>query len=62
MADATSGLVMVLHTPKVGMFSIGAMSMIVPAGNPLAITPTGVALKGAGATPNVHVIMAPVTT
>jgi hypothetical protein len=44
------------------MFSIGTMSMMVPAGRSLAMTPIGVALKGAGATPNEQVIMAPDTT
>ena len=62
VAEATSGLLMVLHIPKVGMFSIGTMSMMVAAGMLLAITPVGVALRTAGATPNEHVIMAPVTT
>jgi hypothetical protein len=62
VADATSGLLGVLHIPKVGMFSMGTMSMIVAAGKPPAITPVGVALSGAGATPNEHVIKAPVTT
>src|SRR6516164_1042274 len=62
VADATSGLLIVLHMPKVGMFSMGTMSMMVAAGRPLAITPVGVALSGAGATPKEQVIMAPVTT
>jgi hypothetical protein len=53
---------MVLHMPKVGMLSIGTKSMMVAAGGPPAVTPVGVALSGAGVTPNEHVIMAPVTT
>jgi hypothetical protein len=62
VADATSGLLIVLHIPKVGIFSMGTKSMMVAAGKPVAITPVGVALRGAGATPNEQVIMAPVTT
>jgi hypothetical protein len=55
-------LLRVLHMPKVGMLSRGTKSMMVAAGRPLAITPVGVALRGAGVTPNEQVIMAPVTT
>jgi hypothetical protein len=62
VADATSGLLGVLHMPKVGMLSIGTKSMMVAAGRPPAVTPVGVALSGAGVKPNEHVIMAPVTT
>src|SRR5262249_28324587 len=62
VAEAPTGVLTVLHMPKVGMFTIGAMSMMVPAGRPEAIAPVGVALKGAGATPNEQVIMAPDTT
>jgi hypothetical protein len=62
VAEATSGLLGVVHIPKVGIFSMGTMSMMVAAGKPLAITPVGVALSGAGTIPNEHVIIAPVTT
>jgi hypothetical protein len=63
VAEATSGLAMLMHMPNVGMFVIGAKSMIVAAGMLLTIVVGAlVALSGAGATPNVHVINAPVTT
>jgi hypothetical protein len=62
VADATTGLLTVVHMPKVGMFVSGTMSMMVAAGRLLAVTPIGVALKGAGLTPKEQVIIAPVTT
>ncbi len=47
VAEATVGLARLLHVPKGGMLSIGAISVIAPAGRPLMTTlGTGRALKG----------------
>ena len=63
VAEATAGLARDMHTPKGGIFTNGFWSMIFAAGGP----PTIVLLIGStfsvlGATPNVHIIMAPATT
>jgi hypothetical protein len=63
VAAATWGLAILMHIPKVGMFDIGAKSMIVAAGMPAAVTVGAlVATRLAGAAPIVHDIMAPLTT
>jgi hypothetical protein len=63
VAVTTSGLVGAAHMPKVGMFSIGAKSMMVAAGMLLTIVVGAlVAMSDAGAAPNVQAIIAPVTT
>ncbi len=52
---------MLLHIPNGGMFTIGAKSMIVAAGTPPAITLlAGRTTSALGATPKLHVIIAPV--
>src|SRR5580704_742745 len=63
VADATSGLEGLLHIPNVGTFTIGLPSMMLAAGTELALVLlTGRTANVAGATPKVHVIMAPITT
>jgi hypothetical protein len=63
VAEATSGFEGVVHIPKVGIFVIGAKSMIVAAGRPPTSTVgADVATKGAGATPKVHMSIAVETT
>jgi hypothetical protein len=63
VAAATSGLARLMHIPKGGIFAIGAKSMIVAAGMPLTVVVGAlVAMSDAGAAPNVHIIIAPMTT
>jgi hypothetical protein len=62
VAEATMGLAMDMHMPNVGIFTIGAESMIVAAGAPAMVLFIGRTFKVAGATPNEHIIMAPVVT
>ena len=63
VAAATWGLAGDIHIPKVGIFSIGAKSMMVAAGMPDVVTVgADVAIKLAGATPIVHMSIAPVHT
>lgn len=61
VALATVGFARLLHIPKVGMLTIGAMSVMTPAGQ-LAVRTQGVgrALNGAGAAPKGHCKIAPV--
>jgi hypothetical protein len=59
----TSGLVGLEHMPKGGMFTIGLLSMIVPAGRLTALTRfSGNTLKGAGVTPKLQFSIAPDVT
>ncbi len=63
VAAATCGLAIDMHIPKVGILSIGAKSIMVAAGISEVVTVGAeVAFKTAGATPNVHIIIAPVQT
>jgi hypothetical protein len=62
VADATSGLASDEHIPKVGMFTIGAKSVMVATGIEAAITMWGSGLKVAGATPKLHISSAPSVT
>lgn len=61
VAEATVGLLRLLHIPKGGMLTVGAMSVMTPAGI-LLITTRGVgrALNGAGAFPKGQDRVAPV--
>jgi hypothetical protein len=63
VAAATVGLEGVVHIPKGMMFTIGAKSMMLPLGTLLNIlVRTGSTTSDEGAIPNVHIIIAPVTT
>ena len=62
VAEATVGLAMDMHMPKGGMFTMGAQSIMVAAGAPAMVLLVGSTLRVEGATPNVHIIMAPVVT
>ena len=63
VADATVGLLGLEHMPKVGMLAIGANAWMLAAGvSQVTGVPVGTTLSTAGATPNVHAIVAPVLT
>lgn len=64
VAAITTGFVGAEHMPNDAILAIGAKSMIVAAGNPPIITgtPFGTTVSGQGATPNVHISIAPLTT
>ena len=62
VAEATVGLAIDMHMPKVGMFVIGMLSMIVAAGAPAIVLLVGITISAEGATPNVQVIAAPAVT
>src|SRR5690348_4439069 len=56
VAEATEGLAMDMHIPKVGMFFIGTKSMMFAAGAVALTLFSGVTISAPGATPNVHII------
>lgn len=61
VAEATVGLLRLLHIPKGGILTVGAVSVITPAGRPLMTTlGAGKALNAAGAEPKGHCSTAPV--
>jgi len=63
VAEATVGLLRVLHMPKGMMFTIGAKSMMLARGMlPINLVRDGRTMSDDGARPKVHVIMAPLTT
>lgn len=62
VAEATAGLVTVVHIPKVGMFFIGTKSMMFAAGEVATTCFSGVTSKAEGASPNEHVSAAPAVT
>jgi hypothetical protein len=62
VADATVGLVRLVHIPKGGMFTIGFWSMMLAAGMTAKTLLTGSTFKVEGAAPNEHCSMAPVVT
>lgn len=64
VAVATTGFVMVLQSPKVGIFTSGAWSMIVAARGPEVFTggPLGITDKTLGRVPKEHCIVAPMQT
>mgnify|MGYP003639117751 CR=1 FL=1 len=63
VAAITTGLVEALHMPKVGTFTNGLLSMIVPHGRLQAVTRfSGSTLKAVGVMPKLHASMAPEVT
>ena len=62
VAEATVGLASERHIPKVGMLTIGLLSMMLATGIPLIIELRGVTASGAGVIPMLHFIMAPIHT
>ncbi len=64
VAVATTGFVMVLQSPKVGILTRGAWSMIVAASGPEVFTggPFGITDKTLGSVPKEHCIVAPMQT
>lgn len=62
VADATVGLARDMHTPNVGMFTSGLLSMMFAAGVPIIVLLVGSTLSALGAAPNVHIIIDPVVT
>ena len=63
VAAATCGLARLLHMPNDIMFAMGIWSMIFAAGTDSPLTRlTGVTIKLLGATPMLHVSIAPMTT
>jgi len=62
VAAATVGLAMDIHIPNGGIFTIGLLSMILPAGGPPHMTLlVGKTFSDDGAIPKVHIIIAPET-
>ncbi len=63
VAAATVGLAMLIQTPKVGILTMGLLSMIVAAGilHPIVFA-VGNTIKEAGAAPKEQLIIAPMTT
>ena len=62
VAEATVGLAMDEHMPKVGIFAMGLKSMMLAAGAPHIVLFKGGTMSAAGATPKLHVIIAPAVT
>jgi hypothetical protein len=63
VAAATAGLVMVLHIPKGGIFTMGLLSMMVAMGRlDTMVRFSGSTINVPGATPKLHCIMAPLHT
>jgi hypothetical protein len=62
VAEATVGLAIEEHTPKVAMLVMGMQSAMVAAGAPALVRLVGNTASGTGATPNEHVITAPAVT
>src|SRR3954469_4577449 len=59
VAEATVGFDGDMHMPKVGMFIIGLLSMMLAAGAPILVLLAGGKLKARGATQKVHIIIEP---
>jgi len=62
VAEATIGFANELHIPKGGMFIIGTLSMILAAGGPCPNTVGTATTSVLGATPKLHIIIAPIET
>jgi hypothetical protein len=62
VAEATVGFASDIQTPKVGMFTIGLLSMMFAAGVPALVLLVGSTLSALGAAPNVHIIIVPAVT
>jgi hypothetical protein len=62
VAAATVGLAIDIHIPNGGMFTKGLLSIMLAAGAPPIILFTGNTLRALGATPKLHIIIAPEVT
>jgi hypothetical protein len=62
VAEATVGFASEVHIANGGMFTIGALSMMVAAGVPVSTIALEVTLSVEGAVPNVQSMFAPVHT
>ena len=62
VAEATVGFASEEHIPKVGIFTMGLLSMMLAAGAPAIVLFAGRTASGAGATPKLHAINAPAVT
>jgi len=62
VAEATVGLAMDIHMPKVGMFVMGMKSMMLAAGAPQFVRLVGRTIRDEGAMPKVHIMAAPAVT
>jgi hypothetical protein len=62
VADATVGLASDMHTPNVGMFTMGLLSMMLAAGVPIIVLLVGSTLRALGAAPKLHIIIEPAVT
>ncbi len=62
VAEATVGLAIDMHMPKVRMFVIGIMSMILAAGVPHMVRFAGRTTSDDGAIPKEHIMTAPAVT
>src|SRR5580692_6507345 len=62
VAAATVGLAIELHMPKGGMFTIGLLSMMLAADVPHMHLFAGRTFNVLGASPKLHIIIAPVVT
>lgn len=62
VADATAGLAIDIHIPKVGIFVMGTKSMMFAAGAVALTLLTGNTFSADGAIPNEHIMTAPEVT
>jgi hypothetical protein len=62
VAEATAGLAMDMHMPKVGIFVMGMKSMMFAAGAVALVLLMGSTFRAEGATPKEHIITAPEVT
>jgi hypothetical protein len=63
VSDAVAGFDSDMQTPNIGMFMNGLLSMMFAIGLPSAVTRfSGSTVIGAGAAPNEHMMLSPITT
>lgn len=63
VAAATVGLETLVHMPNGGTFTIGALCMMLAEGGPgVSMVVLGITTRLDGATPNVHIMVAPMHT
>jgi len=62
VAAATIGFAGLLHIPNGGMMTMGLLSMMLAAGVPVMVRLAGNTTRLLGATPKLHIIIAPVQT
>jgi hypothetical protein len=62
VAAATIGFAGLEHIPNGGILTIGLLSMMLAAGAPVIVRFTGSTTKLLGATPKLHIIIAPAQT